>query len=77
MTNFIFNLKLFDGAGSVVNTTGGYTNVNTGAQEAFSTAHTLSPGMKEYYKTEMLENSRPQQYFAQFAEIPPSEREAP
>ena len=68
MTNFIFNLKLFDGAGSVVNTTGGYTNVNTGAQEAFSTAHTLSPGMKEYYKTEMLENSRPQQYFAQFAE---------
>lgn len=68
MTNFILNLKLFDGAGQVVNTTGGYTNVNTGTQEAFTSAHTLSPGMKEYYKTEMLENSRPQQYFAQFAE---------
>lgn len=68
MTTLILNLKLFDGAGTVVNTTGGYTNVNTGAQEAFTPVNTLSPGMKEYYKTEMLENSRPQQYFAQFAE---------
>lgn len=68
MNKFILNLTLFDGAGNVVNTTGGYTNVNTGEQEAFSGAYTLSPGMKEFYKTEMLENSRPQQYFAQFAE---------
>lgn len=68
MTKFTLNLNLFDGAGHVVNTTGGYTNVNTGAQEPFQGAYTLSPGMKDYYKTEMLENSRPQQYFAQFAE---------
>lgn len=68
MTELILNLKLFDGAGSVVNTTDGYTNVNTGVQTAFNGQYTLSPGMKEFYKTEMLENSRPQQYFAQFAE---------
>lgn len=66
----ILNLKLFagDGAGTVVNTTGGYTNTTTGAQEPFSGVYTLSPGMKEFYKTEMLENSRPNQFFAQFAE---------
>lgn len=68
MNKFILNLKLFDGAGTVVNTTGGYTNANTGEQTPFAGAYTLSPGLKEYYKTEMLENSRPQQYFAQFAE---------
>lgn len=62
------NLKLFDGAGQVVNTTGGYTNVNTGEVTPFQGNYTLSPGMKDFYKTEMLENSRPQQYFAQFAE---------
>lgn len=72
--NTILNLKLFDGAGVVVNTTGGYTDVNTGAQEPFSGVYTLSPGMKDFYKTEMLENSRPEQYFAQFAEKLPLPR---
>lgn len=69
MSNIIYlNLKLFDGGGEVVNTTGGYTNVNTGATEAFHGAFTLSPGMKEHYKNSMLDNSRPMQFYTQFAE---------
>lgn len=69
MNDIIYlNLKLFDGGGEVVNTTGGYTNVNTGVQEAFHGQFTLSPGMKEHYKNSMLDNSRPLQYMTQFAE---------
>ena len=62
------NLNLFDGGGEVVNTTGGYTNTNTGVQTPFNGTFTLSPGMKEHYKNSMLDNSRPMQFYTQFAE---------
>ena len=58
------NLQLF-GAGAVVNATTAYVNSDTGATEAFG-AKTLSPTMKTYYDTELLENARPDLIFAQF-----------
>lgn len=63
MFDFILNLQLF-AAGTVVNTTTGTANAETGA---VNTTNALSPGMKTYYETEMLENARPELYFTQFA----------
>ena len=63
MIDFILNLQLF-AAGDVVNTTTGTVNAETGAA---NNTGALSPGMKTYYETEMLENSRSELYFAQFA----------
>lgn len=60
-----FDLQLF-AAGTVVNATTAYVNSDTGATTAFSGANTLSPGMKTYYDTELLENAREELYFAQF-----------
>lgn len=61
-----FDLQMF-AAGTVVNSTVGYTNSDTGAVEAFAGRNDLSPQMKTYYDTELLENSRSEYYFAQFA----------
>ena len=65
MFDFDFNLQLF-GAGTVVNATTAYVNSDTGDTTAFSGVNTLAPGMKTYYDTELLENARPELYFAQF-----------
>ena len=56
-------IQRFADAGTVVNTTAGYVNANTG--EAVNTG-AMSVGMKTYYATEMLENARSKHYFAQF-----------
>ena len=61
-----FDLQLF-AAGDVVNATTGYVNSATGAVENFAGRNDLSPQMKTYYDTELLENSRSEYYFAQFA----------
>lgn len=61
-----FDLQMF-AAGTVVNATVGYVNSDTGAVEAFAGRNDLSPQMKTYYDTELLENSRSEYYFAQFA----------
>lgn len=61
------NLQLF-GAGDLVNTTEGYRNANNGATEAFAGIFDLSPNMKEYWNTDMLENARAELYFEQFAD---------
>jgi N4-gp56 family major capsid protein len=60
------NLRLFDDAGSLVNTTIGYRNAYTGALTPFSTGtDDLTPTMKTYYKTGMLKNARPKLVYAQ------------
>ena len=60
------NLQLFAEAGSVVNTTEGYVNAYTGAAVAPDPdTNTMSPTMKTYYDTELLENARPQLVFTQ------------
>ena len=63
---YTLDLQLFANAGDVVNATQNYVNANTGATTPFDTVNTLSHTMKEYYDTELLENSRPELIFAQF-----------
>lgn len=58
------NLRLFDG-GTLVNTTTRYANAYSGAETAFTDASTLTPTMKEFYDTELLENARDQLIFGQ------------
>ena len=63
---FVVNLigiQRFAEAGTLVNTTGGEVNAYTG--ESVNTG-AMSVGMKTFYKTQMLENSRTEHYFAQF-----------
>ena len=52
------DFQLFADAGSLVVGTGNYVNASTGTVTAFDSANTMSPQMKTYYDTEMLENSR-------------------
>jgi N4-gp56 family major capsid protein len=54
----IVELKMFDEAGTLVNTTGGYTNAYNGNVENFSGANSLTAGMKTFYNTALLENAR-------------------
>lgn len=64
---FELNLQLFAGAGSLINATTAYvTNDSNEAAGAFSSPNTLSPTMKTYYDTELLENARSNLIFAQF-----------
>ena len=58
-------LNLF-GEGDLVNTTVGYRNTNNGTTQAFDSSYTLEPGLKTYYDTELLENSREKRIYAQF-----------
>lgn len=58
------NLQMFD-AGTLVNATGNYANAYTGQQTAFDSNNTLTPTMKEFYDTELLENARDKLIFAQ------------
>ena len=59
------HLNLLDAGGSqaVVNATTGYVNANTGETTAFGNGYTLDPGLKEYYDTDLLENSRDKRYY--------------
>ena len=66
----LMNLQLF-AAGTVVNATGNYINSDTGAVTEFSGVNTLSPTMKTYYDTELLENARSELIFAQFGRRQP------
>lgn len=64
------NLQLF-AAGTVVNATTNYVNSDTGAVTEFSGSNTLSPTMKTYYDTELLENARSELIFTQFGRKQP------
>ena len=59
------NLKMFADAGNLVNATGQYVNAYTGVGTPFAGTDTLTPTMKTFYDTELLENHRDQLIFAQ------------
>ena len=69
--NISFDLQLFAEAGSVVNATGSYVNANDGTTQPFSGSNTLSPELKTFYDTELLENARVEMFYAQFAKKQP------
>ena len=58
----IMNLQLFADAGNVTNTTTGDVNAYTGAA---NNTNVLSPTMKTFYDTDLLENAREQLIYAQ------------
>lgn len=64
----LFSLQLFADAGTTVNTTTGTANAYTGATTSTSA---MSPALKEFYDTEMLENARQELCYAQFAKTQP------
>ena len=70
MLEFIFDLQMF-AAGSLVNATTAYVNSDTGETTAFEGANTLSPTMKTFYDTALLENARSELIFAQFGRKQP------
>lgn len=53
-------------AGTLVNTTTQYVNAYDGSNTPFSGVNTLSPGMKTFYDTIMLDNARDNLVLAQF-----------
>ena len=63
------NLQLFAQAGDMIVTTTGTTNAYDGSKATTSDA--MSPGMKVYYDTAMLENAREQMVLTQFADHVP------
>ena len=67
MKNFMY-LQLFASAGTVVNTTTGSVNAETGAKE---TTQAMSGELKAFYDTELLENARVEMFYAQFAKRQP------
>ena len=68
---FAFNLQLFADAGTVVNASTGYVNSGNGDVAAFEGANTLSPQLKTFYDTELLENARAEMFYAQFGKTQP------
>ena len=65
--NTIEMLQSFADAGTVVNGTAGYVNAGTGSVTGFDGGNTLTPELKAYYDTELLENTRTELFYAQFA----------
>lgn len=61
----LFDLQLFAEAGNLVNATVGYVNAYTGNVTDFDGANSMSPTMKTYYDTELLENARDTLIFQQ------------
>ena len=66
-----FDLQYFADAGTLVNGTENFVNAGTGAATAFDSAHSLSPELKAFYDTELLENARTELFYAQFAKRQP------
>lgn len=69
MTNFNW-LQIFADAGSAVNTlnkNGSYYMTNAYTGEAVSSSNDMSPELKTFYDTELLENARVEMFYAQFA----------
>jgi N4-gp56 family major capsid protein len=71
MDLFKFDIQFFADAGTLVNATGNYVNAYTGDTTSFDSAHTLAPELKEFYDTELLENARVEQFYAQFGKKQP------
>ena len=69
MTNFNW-LQIFADAGSAINTlnkNGSYYMTNAYTGEAVSSTNDMSPELKTFYDTELLENARVEMFYAQFA----------
>ena len=65
------HLQMFAEAGSLVNTTGAnLVNAGTGATTAYGTTD-LTPGMKTYYETMMLDNARDNLVYTQLGDNEP------
>ena len=72
MKKYLFDIQFFADAGSLVNGTTNYPNAyDASSSQAFSGANTLSAEMKDFYDTELLENARVEQVYAQFAKRQP------
>ena len=69
--NNINRLQLFAEAGTLVNGTASFVNAHTGETTAFTDGHSMSGELKTYYDTELLENARPEMFYAQFAKVQP------
>ena len=68
----LFDIQFFADAGTLVNGTTNYPNAyDSTAAESFSGSNTLSAEMKDFYDTELLENARVEQIYAQFAKRQP------
>ena len=67
MGNSKIGFQFFADAGTLVNATGNYVNAYTGTTTAFDTTNKLTPTMKTFYDTQLLENARPELIFAQLA----------
>ena len=65
MNEFFMNLGLFADAGTLTNATTTYINAYTGSTTSFDPPDTLTPTMKTFYDTELLENHRDHLIFAQ------------
>lgn len=65
------NLQHFAEAGTLVNASGNYINAYDGTTESFSGNNTLTPTMKTYYDTELLENARAELVHTQFGKKQP------
>ena len=71
----LFDIQFFADAGTLVNGTTNYPNAyDSTAAESFSGSNTLSAEMKDFYDTELLENARVEQFYAQFAKRQPLPR---
>lgn len=66
-----FDIQYFADAGSVVNATVGYVNSGSGEVSAFEGKDTLSPQLKSFYDTELLENARAEMFYAQLGKKQP------
>ena len=71
MKKFFLDLQFFADAGTLVNATTTYINAYTGTATAFDTNNTLAPELKAFYDTELLENTRTELFYAQFAKRQP------
>ena len=67
----MIDLQIFADAGTLVNGSESYVNAHTGDTTAFDSGHTLSPELKAFYDTELLENARTEMFYAQFAKRQP------
>ncbi len=65
------NLQYFADAGTLINGTEAYVNAGGGEPIAFTDSKTLSPELKAFYDTELLENARTELFYAQFAKRQP------
>ena len=65
MKDLFMKLNLFADAGTLENATTQYVNAYTGEGIPFDSVNTLTPTMKTFYDTELLENHRDKLIFAQ------------